>query len=198
MKVACLDLEGTLAPEIWEKIAEETGIEELGLTTRDIPDFERLMNHRFEHLRKNGIDLERIGEIVRGLEPYTGAVDFVKWLEKHAQIVVITGSFYEFIPSIREKLGNPLVIANNLRVDESGCPASFFDRVDCKARFVKLFRNLNMDTLAVGDSFNDGDMLKEADKGVFFDPPEEIRNRYPEVPAVADYRELKEEVEDWL
>ncbi|MFX0104171.1 MAG: bifunctional phosphoserine phosphatase/homoserine phosphotransferase ThrH [Candidatus Hodarchaeota archaeon] len=192
MFIVCLDLEGVLTPEIWEEIAKTTEINELMLTTRDIPDYDVLMKRRLKILKDNHITLFDIKKIISNIELLPGALEFIEWLKSVTQLVIITGSFSEFTKPLMKKLGYPLVLCHNLEIDNTGIIINYKLRItDMKKKTVLAFKEMNYDVIAVGDSYNDIDMLKEAKYGILFRPPMNIKREFSEFPSVKDYSELK-------
>lgn len=194
MEMACLDLEGVLIPEIWIKFAEKTGIEELQLTTRDIPDYDVLMKRRLEILDENGLGLREIQDVIATVEPLEGAVDFMAWLRKNFQICILSDTYYEFVMPLMPQLGNPMVLCHRLEVDDRGKVLNYLLRQkDPKREAVKAFHSLQYRVIAAGDSYNDTNMLSEADAGILFHAPPNVIADFPQFPAVHTYEELKEQ-----
>lgn len=199
MKVVCLDLEGVLLPEIWKKIAEETGVEELKLTTREMPDYEKLMEKRFKHLRENSITINEIREILFRIEPLPGAEDFLDWLRERTNVSILTGSFYQFLLPLIVHFNWPMILAKDIKWDEDGYLEGFYPKNhDLKVEAIETFRSTGLKTLAIGDSFNDVEMLKKADMGILFNPSRKVKNNSVELPMVSDYEELKEKIRPFL
>ena len=192
MYIACLDLEGVLLPEIWINVAEKTGIEELRLTTRDISDYDVLMKRRLAILEENGLKIDDIQAVIATMHPLEGAVEFLNWLRMQTQIIVVSDTFVQFAGPLMEKLGWPTLLCHTLLIDSDGSVAGYqLRQKDSKREAVVSLKRLNYDTIAVGDSYNDITMLKEADNGILFRPPENVKNEYPEFPLSYDYDELK-------
>jgi len=199
MYVICLDLEGVLTPEIWEEVAATSGIEKLKLTTRDIPDYDVLMKQRLDILKKNNITLNDIQEIIERIELLPGALDFLEWLRTNVQVIIATGSFLEFIQPLAKKLGYPLIFCHNLEVNETGMIANYRLRLkNMKKKTVKALKKLNYNVIAVGDSYNDIKMLKEAHFGFLFRPSDKVKGEFPQFPVVTDYSKLKILISDIL
>lgn len=199
MKVVCLDLEGVLMPEIWEKVAEETGVEELNLTTKEVSEYEELMEHRFEHLRRNEIKINEIRDIVSGIDPLPGATEFLNWLRGRTQVSILTGSFYQFLLPLVGDFDWPFIMARNLSWDDNGYLVDYSPRNrDIKAEAVKTFKERGLKTIGVGDSYNDLRMLSESHKGILFRPAEKVKNSSPNFPVARDYGSLKEEIDSFL
>ncbi|WLQ16916.1 bifunctional phosphoserine phosphatase/homoserine phosphotransferase ThrH [Hahella aquimaris] len=194
MELACLDLEGVLIPEIWIAFAEKTGIEALRATTRDIPDYDVLMKQRLKILDEHGYGLPDIQAVIATLEPLPGAQEFVAWLRRRFQVVILSDTFYEFAMPLMEKLGWPTLLCHRLEVDESGKVTNYALRQqDPKRMSVRAFHSLNYRVIAAGDSYNDTTMLAEADAGILFKAPDNVIAEYPQFPAVHTYDELREE-----
>ncbi len=192
MKIICADMEGIFTPEIWIRVAKKTGIEELKLTTRDISDYDVLMRKRLGILAENGLKLKDITDVIETMDPLEGALDFLNWAREQTQIVVVSDTYVEFARPLLRKLGWPTLFCNTLTIAPDGSIADYnLRQQDGKRKTVLSLRRLNYHILAVGDSYNDITMLKEADAGVLFKPPENVRDEYPELPATYNYDELK-------
>ena len=191
MRVACLDLEGVLVPEIWLGLAEKTGLKELRITTRDIPDFDRLMRTRLEILDNHGITMTDLREVVSSMDPLPGAVEFIDNLRATMQVVILSDTFEEFVPPLMEKLGHPTLFCNTLVIDSEGRITDYTLRQrDGKRHAVLALRSMNLRVYAAGDSYNDLSMIREADRGAFFRAPGTIAEEYPSYPALESYEEL--------
>jgi phosphoserine/homoserine phosphotransferase len=199
MYVICLDLEGVLTPEIWEAVAAAFKINKLKLTTRDIPDYDVLMKQRLKILENNNITLKDIQKIISEIELLPGALDFLNWLRSNTQVLIATGSFIEFIQPLAKKLNYPLIFCHSLEIDNTGMIINYTLRLkDMKKKTVKALKKLNYNVIAVGDSYNDIRMLKEADFGLLFRPSTNIINEFPEFPVVNEYSELKNHISNHL
>ena len=197
MIVACLDLEGVLVPEIWINVAERTGIADLRRTTRDEPDYDKLMRGRLQILDEHKLGIREISDVIAGLEPLEGAVDFLDWLRDRYQVVILSDTFYGFAKPIMQKLGFPTLFCNDLEIDASGRIADYHLRMpDQKQQSVKALRRLNFQVIAAGDSYNDVTMLKEADAAILFRPPENVIAEFPEFPVTHEYTQLREAFTD--
>ncbi|MCL2782525.1 MAG: bifunctional phosphoserine phosphatase/homoserine phosphotransferase ThrH [Propionibacteriaceae bacterium] len=190
--IACLDLEGVLVPEIWINVAERTGIDELRLTTRDIADYDQLMHHRFEILAANGLGLGDITDVIATMTPYPGAVDFLDWLRRHHQVVILSDTFAEFAVPLMKQLGNPTFFCNNLVVDGDRLVDYRLRLPDQKRVSVEAFTSLGFATLAMGDSYNDTTMLTTARVGLLFCPPQRVVAEFPGLPVAYTYNEAKD------
>ena len=192
MQVVCLDLEGVLVPEIWIGVAERTGIEDLRLTTRDIADYDELMGRRLAHIDEHALELDDIRQVIEELEPLPGAVEFLGWLRERFQVVILSDTFYQFAMPLMRKLAWPVLFCHELVIDEAGKLVGYKLRQHrLKHGSVQAFKSLNFRVLAAGDSYNDIDMLKAADAGVLFRPPENVIREFPELPVTRTYEELK-------
>lgn len=192
MILACLDLEGVLIPEIWIAVAERTGIEALRRTTRDEPDYDKLMRGRLEILDAHGLGLPDIQQVIGELAPLPGANECLDWLRERFQVVVLSDTFYGFAAPLMRKLGHPTLFCHDLDVDESGRIRDYRLRVpDQKRESVRAFRQLNFRVIAAGDSYNDTTMLAEADRGILFRPPDNVIAEFPRFPVTTSYAELR-------
>ncbi|MBW2569163.1 MAG: bifunctional phosphoserine phosphatase/homoserine phosphotransferase ThrH [Deltaproteobacteria bacterium] len=192
MYIVCSDLEGVLVPEIWVGVAEKTGISELRLTTRDISDYDILMRKRLSILNKHGLKIQDIQEVIESLSPLEGAVEFLDWLRSRTQVIIISDTFTQFANPLMKKLGRPTLFCNSLTLNKSGLITNYNIRQkDGKQKAVLSLKNLNYQIIAVGDSYNDIAMLKEADTGILFSPPDNIKNEFKELPVSYNYNELK-------
>ncbi len=191
MYVVCLDLEGVLVPEIWISFAEETGIPELKRTTRDEPDYGKLMDFRLNILKEHGLGLKEIQETIAKIEPLPGAKEFLDELRSITQVVIISDTFEQFASPLMKKLGLPTIFCNTLEVGNGGEITGFKMRCPkSKLTTVKALQSCGFQTIASGDSFNDLEMIKASKKGFLFRTTEKIKNDYPEYPAFTEYSEL--------
>lgn len=194
MELACLDLEGVLIPEIWIAFAEETGIEELKATTRDIPDYDVLMKQRLRILDENGLTLPQIQDTISRLSPLEGAREFIDWLRERFQVVILSDTFYEFAAPLMKQLGYPTLLCHKLEVNEQGRITDYTLRQrDPKRQSVRAFQLLNYRVIATGDSYNDTTMLAQAESGILFHAPQNVIEEFPQFPAVHSYEDLKAE-----
>ena len=191
MDILCLDLEGVLIPEIWQAVAEYTGVDELRKTTRDIPDYGELMQFRLEVLRRHDLRFSLIQEVAQELAPLPGARSFLEGARRRWQPVVVSDTFYEFAAPLMAKLGWPILLCHHLDVEDGRIAGYRLRQPDPKRSAVKAFKSLNMEVLAAGDSFNDLPMLEEADAGFFFRAPAKVRARFPQYPAAQSYEALQ-------
>lgn len=193
MEIACLDLEGVLVPEIWIAFAEQTGIDALKATTRDIPDYDVLMSQRLEILREHGLGLPQIQEVIAGLSPLEGAVEFVDWLRERFQVVILSDTFYEFSQPLMRQLGFPTLLCHRLSVASDGRVTDYrLRQANPKRQAVLAFKSLYYRVIAAGDSYNDTTMLREADAGILFSAPDNVVAEFPQFPAVYGYPDLKQ------
>tara|TARA_B100000686_G_scaffold325339_1_gene381889 strand:+ start:89 stop:697 length:609 start_codon:yes stop_codon:yes gene_type:complete len=191
-KIACLDLEGVLVPEIWIGVADKTGISDLRATTRDISDYSELMRMRLNVCDQNGLTLKDINEVISNMLPLDGAEEFLHWLRENFQVVILSDTFYQFAFPLMQKLDFPALFCHNLEVDDSGRIIDFKLRMkDQKKHAVKAFHSLGFKVIAAGDSYNDTSMLSEADKGILFCPPQNVIDEFPQFQITKDYDELR-------
>ena len=190
--VVTLDLEGVLAPEIWIAVAEKTGIEDLRLTTRDIPDYDVLMKGRIKIMEREGLKLSTIQDVIRNLGLLEGARDFMDTLRDEAQVIILSDTFQEFAYPIMQNLGMPTIFCHNLIVENDMIKGYHLRLNDQKTKVVKSLQDLNFKVFASGDSFNDTGMLKQADKGCFFCAPDSIVAQFPQLDSTKTYAELLE------
>ena len=190
--VACLDLEGVLVPEIWIGVAEATGIPELRRTTRDEPDYDKLMRGRIAILDEHKLGLPDIQKVIATMDPLEGALDFVEWLRSRTQVIILSDTFAEFAQPLMRKLGWPTLFCHSLEVEPSGRIAAHRLRIDDgKRRAVEALRSIAFRTVAAGDSYNDTSMLKAADVGILFRPPANVIADFPQFPVTTTYDELR-------
>lgn len=194
MEIACLDLEGVLIPEIWINFAEKTGIDELLATTRDIPDYDELMTQRLAILKDNNLKIGQIQEVIETLSPLDGACEFIDWLRERMQVVILSDTFYDFAAPFMKQLGYPTLFCHKLTIGDDGTVEQYNLRMpDQKREAVLRFRELQFNTIAAGDSYNDTTMLGEADKGILYCPPDNVIEEFPQFPVTRNYEELKAE-----
>ena len=192
MIVACLDLEGVLVPEIWIAFAEKTGIEKLRLTTRDIPDYNELMQGRLDILNENNLLLSDIQEVIKDISPLPGAKDFLDWLKSEFQVIILSDTFNQFAAPLMEQLGYTTLFCHDLIIDGSGRINDFKLRIpDAKTKAVMAIQGLNLKVIAAGDSYNDTGMLKQADAGILFRAPNNVIQEFPQFPVTLDYDGFK-------
>ena len=196
MHLVCLDLEGVLVPEIWITFSEVTGIPELSLTTRDEPDYDKLMKYRLDILSRRGFRLEDIQNVIGSMSPLEGAFDFLHALKERTQVVILSDTFSEFAKPLMAKLNYPTLFCNNLVVDGAGSIIDYRMRQkDGKRKSVEALKSLNFQIFAAGDSFNDLAMIRAADAGCLFRPPASIRAQCPDLTTVENYEGLMQRIE---
>ena len=199
MNIVCLDLEGVLAPEIWVAFAEETGIPELKKTTRDEPDYDKLMKWRLGILKEHGLGLKEIQETIAKINPMPGAKEFLDELRSMTQVIIISDTFTQFAAPLMKKLGWPTIFCNSLEVAEDGEITGYRMRVEnSKYSTVKALQSIGFETIASGDSHNDLGMIKASKAGFLFKSTEQIKKDNPELPAYETYDELMEAIKKAL
>ena len=195
MQLVCLDLEGVLVPEIWIEFAERTGIPEFRRTTRDEPDYDKLMRFRLELLRQHKLGLPDIQKVIAASSPMAGAKDFLDQLRKEFQVIILSDTFYEFAMPLMAQLGMPTLFCHKLEADADGFLVNYHLRMpNQKKEAVKRFKEINFKVIAAGDSYNDTAMLGEAHAGILFCPPENVIREFPQFPVTKNYGELKAEI----
>ena len=199
MNIVCLDLEGVLVPEIWIAFAEASGIPELKRTTRDEPDYNKLMNWRLGILKEHGLGLKEIQETIAKIDPIPGAKEFLDELRSLTQVIIISDTFEQFATPLMKKLGWPTIMCNSLEVAESGEITGFKMRCEkSKLTTVKALQSIGYDTIASGDSFNDLGMIQASKAGFLFKSTEKIKKDYPDLPAYEEYDELLDAIKKAL
>ena len=195
MNVVCLDMEGVLVPEIWIAFSEETGIPELRRTTRDEPDYDKLMKYRLEILKEHGLGLKEIQETIGKIDPMPGAKEFMDRLRDTTQVIILSDTFTQFAAPLMKKLGMPTIFCNELTVGENGEITGYKMRCEqSKLTTVKCLQAMGFDTIAAGDSFNDLGMIKASKAGFLFRTTEQLKKDYPEYKALETYDELYDEI----
>lgn len=191
MNIVCLDLEGVLVPEIWIAFAEATGIEELKKTTRDEPDYSKLMRYRIDILKQHNLGLKEIQETIATIDPMKGAKEFLDELRSLTQVIIISDTFTQFAKPLMKKLGWPTIFCNSLEVAENGEITGFKMRIEnSKYTTVKALQSIGYETIASGDSYNDLGMIKASKAGFLFKSTDKIKADNPELPAFETYDEL--------
>lgn len=189
--ICCLDLEGVLIPEIWINVAKRTGVKALEITTRDEPDYDKLMRFRLAILKREGIKLRDIEAVIRGMSPLPGAQEFLNKLREKYQVIILSDTYYEFAGPMMKKLGHPALFCNWLSTDRKGFIANYHLRQkNGKKEAVRGLKKLGFEVVAAGDSYNDIAMLKTADRGILFRPPAKIVRQFPRFSVTRTYREL--------
>jgi phosphoserine / homoserine phosphotransferase len=190
--IVCLDLEGVLVPEIWINVARKTGIEELKITTREMPDYDALMTRRLAILDQHKLTLHDIQDVIDKMGPMEGAVGLVAWLRERCQTIILSDTFYQFAQPLMRQLGFPTLFCNQLETDKNGRIVSYHMRKqNQKKHSVAALKSLNFHVLAAGDAYNDTAMLGEAHAGFFFCPPDHLPKEFPQFPVTKTYEELK-------
>ncbi len=191
MYITCLDLEGVLVPEIWIAFSEETGIEELRLTTRDIPDYDVLMKKRIAILEEHGLGLKEIQNTISKIDPLPGAKEFLDELRSFSQVIILSDTFKEFAAPLMKKLGYPTIFCNDLTVDANNRIIGYnLRQQNGKYHAVKALQSIGFKTIAAGDSFNDLEMIKNSQAGFLFRPPEHIAKEYSQFKAFTEYSDF--------
>lgn len=192
MYIVCSDLEGVFVPEVWINVSKKTGIEELKLTTRDISDYDVLMRKRLSILEQYNLTLHDIQHVISSIDPLPGAREFINWLRSVTQLIVVSDTFVEFADPLMEKLGRPTLFCHHLTVNKDGMIINYnLRQKDGKKKVVEAMQSLNYKVIAIGDSYNDISMLKQADLGILYRPPSNVIADYPDLPVVNSYSELK-------
>lgn len=191
MNVVCLDMEGVLVPEIWIAFAEATGIPELKRTTRDEPDYDKLMKYRIAILKEHGLGLKEIQEVIEKIDPMEGAKEFLDELRSLTQVIILSDTFTQFAGPLMKKLGMPTIFCNTLEVADNGEIIGYRMRVEkSKLSTVKALQSIGFETIASGDSFNDLGMIEASKAGFLFKSTEQIKKDYPQYPAFDEYNDL--------
>ena len=196
MQIVCLDLEGVLVPEIWIELATRTGIPELRRTTRDEPDYDKLMKYRLGLLAEHRLGLPDIQQVIAAMGPMPGARAFLDALREKYQLIILSDTFYEFAAPLMRQLGWPTLFCHHLEADASGRLVDYHLRMpDQKREAVKRLKELRFNVVAAGDSYNDTAMLAEAHAGILFHPPEKVIREFPQFPVTLTYDELRAEID---
>ena len=194
MEIVCLDMEGTLTPEIWERVALNTGIEELGKTTRDIPSYEELMDMRLQIMSEKGIKLSDVQKAADSLELLPGAYEFVSNLRKDFQVVILSDTFHDIAKPLMEKLGFPFLLCHNLNIKDDEIISYKLRHPQAKKQAILSFQEMGYRCFAAGDSHNDIQMFDVAEKGFFLNAPDKISSKYPEIESFNDYDQLRDAI----
>ena len=197
MLVVCLDLEGVLMPEVWVDVAERTGIPELRRTTRDEPDYDKLMRYRLDILDANGLTIDDITDVIDGMQPLEGAVEFLDYLRSKWQVIILSDTFSQFAGPMMDKLGRPTLLCHTLEIDEEAHRITGWTirLKDQKRHAVEALRGLNYNVIAAGDSYNDTSMLTIANAGILINPPSNVVDEFPQFPVTTDYAGLLAAIE---
>ena len=195
MQVLCLDLEGVLIPEIWQAVARHAGLDALEKTTRDIPEYDELMQFRMNVLREHDLAFSLIREVIDGVEPLDGACDFLDWARERYQVAIVSDTFYEFAMPLMAKLGRPTLLCHRAHIEHDRLAGYTLRQPDPKRSAVKAFQSMMMRVVAAGDSYNDVPMLEQADAGFFYRAPDHVRTEFPQFSAAENYGSLKKLLE---
>lgn len=199
MYVICSDLEGVFVPEVWINVANRTGINELRLTTRDISDYDVLMKQRIKILAEHGLKLKDIQDVIATIRPLDGALEFIGWLKEITQLIVVSDTFRQFADPLMKQLDRPTLFCHNLIVDENDNIISYkLRQPDPKRKTVQALQSLEYKVIAFGDSYNDISMLKQAEVGILFRPPQNVIDDHPELPVTYDYQQLRGLIEKYV
>lgn len=192
MYIICSDLEGVFVPEVWINIADHTGIEELRITTRDEPDYDKLMNYRLGILDQHGLKLKDIQDVIATIKPLEGAAEFLWWIRKRTQAIIVSDTFAQFADPLMEQLDRPTIFCHNLIVDDEDRITGYkLRQPDPKKKVTIALQSLEYKVIAFGDSYNDTSMLLQADIGILFCPPDNVIADFPQLPVCRNYEELK-------
>ncbi|MDR0528372.1 MAG: bifunctional phosphoserine phosphatase/homoserine phosphotransferase ThrH [Zoogloeaceae bacterium] len=196
MRLVCLDLEGVLVPEIWIEFSRRVGVPALSRTTRDEPDYDKLMQYRLRILREHRLGLPDIQDVIAGMSPFPGAGEFLAALRETYQVIILSDTFYEFAKPLMRRLGWPTLFCHSLECDAEGFVSDYRLRMpNQKQEAVRRFKELNFRVAAAGDSYNDIAMLREAEGGILFCPPEKLAREFPQLPVTRDYAALRQEID---
>jgi phosphoserine / homoserine phosphotransferase len=199
MNFLCSDLEGVFIPEVWINVAERTGIPELRRTTRDEPDYAKLMRFRMALLKEKGLKLNDIRDVIATIRPLDGALELLDWIRQQVPMVVVSDTFIQFADPLIAQLNRPTLFCNELVIDGDGFISDFILRQhDQKRKVVQALQNLNYTVIAMGDSYNDTSMLSQAEYGILFRPPDNVKQAFPHFPMAMDYNSLKEIIQSVL
>ncbi len=199
MYIICSDLEGVFVPEIWINVSRQTGIEELRLTTRDICDYDVLMKRRLELLRQHKLTLKDIQNVISQLKPLPGAVEFISWLRSRAQLIVVSDTFTEFAEPLMKQLGRPTLFCHHLTTDKAGNITNYnLRQKEAKKKVAEALQSLSYKVIGIGDSYNDLLMLRQADLGILFNPPQNVIDENKDLMVVNSYDRLREIIEELI
>lgn len=199
MYVICSDLEGVFVPEVWINVAEKTGIKELRLTTRDVSDYDVLMKGRIKILTERGLTLKYIQDVIDTIQPLPGALEFIAWVKERSQLIVVSDTFIQFADPMMRKLGRPTLFCHSLIIDDNNMIIDYkLRQKDPKRKTVEALQSLTFKVIGMGDSYNDISMLKQADVGILFRPPDNVIKDYPEFPVANDYETVKNILSEYI
>jgi phosphoserine / homoserine phosphotransferase len=192
MYIICSDLEGVFVPEIWVNVSKQTGIDELKLTTRDISDYNVLMRRRLEILRQNGLTLHDIQKVISDLRPLPGALEFLRWVRNLTQLIIVSDTFIEFADPLLRQLERPTLMCHHLTTDSNGNITNYnLRQPDAKKKVAEALQDLNYKVIGIGDSYNDISMLRQAEVGILFNPPQNVIDEHSDLMVVRTFDELK-------
>lgn len=193
MHCVCSDLEGVWVPEVWINVAKKTGIDALKLTTRDIKDYNKLMQYRLKILDEHNLKLKDIQDVIATIKPLDGALEMINWIKEVSRLIVVSDTFVEFADPLIRQLNYPTLFCNSLEVDENNRITGYkLRQKDPKRQVIKALKSLNYTVIAFGDSYNDVSMLEEADKAFLYKPPQNVIDDYPDFPVGTNYQDMKE------
>ncbi len=199
MWVVCSDLEGVFVPEVWINVAKITGIEKLKITTRDEPDYDKLMKYRLNILDEHNLKIQDIQQVISNIKPLPGALEFTKWLRDISRFVIVSDTFQEFAKPLMKQLDDPFILCHSLEIAKDGRITNYkLRQSDPKRHTVEAFQSMNFKVIAFGDSYNDVSMLKKAEVGILFCPPQKVIDEFPELPVAHNYAELKALIEQHI
>lgn len=199
MYILCSDLEGVFVPEVWINVAEKTGIPELRRTTRDEPDYDKLMHYRLKILDEHGLKLRDLQKVIARIRPLPGALDFIGWVKERTQLIIVSDTFIQFADPLMKQLGRPTLFCHTLVTDDTGRIIDYrLRQADPKRKTVEALQSLNYQVIAMGDSYNDISMLQQADAGILFRPPANVVTDYPRFPVAEEYRDLEKILQNYL
>ncbi|MCQ2959060.1 MAG: bifunctional phosphoserine phosphatase/homoserine phosphotransferase ThrH [Bacteroidales bacterium] len=199
MWVVCSDLEGVFVPEVWINVAKITGIEKLKITTRDEPDYDKLMKYRLNILDEHNLKIQDIQNVISNIKPMEGALEFTKWLREISRFVIVSDTFQEFAKPLMKQLDDPFILCHSLEIAKDGRITNYkLRQSDPKRKTVEAFQSMNFKVIAFGDSYNDVSMLKKAEVGILFCPPQKVIDEFPELPVAHNYAELKALIEQHI
>ncbi len=196
MYLFCSDLEGVFVPEVWINVAEKTGIPDLRRTTRDEPDYDKLMHYRMKILDEHGLKLHHIQEVIAQIRPLPGALEFLEWVKERMQLIVVSDTFIQFADPLMKQLNRPTLFCHSLIMDETDRIIGYkLRQKDPKRKTIQALQSLKYEVIGMGDSYNDISMIKQANVGVLFRPPENVVKDYPDLPVTTNYEEVKKIIE---
>jgi phosphoserine/homoserine phosphotransferase len=192
MQIVCSDLEGVWVPEVWKNVAKITGIEKLKLTTRDIRDYDELMQYRLKILDKEGLNLKDIQDVIATIKPLDGALEMIKWIQERTRFIMVSDTFVEFAEPLMKQLDYPTLLCHSLEVNDKDHITGYkLRQEDPKRKTAIAFQDLKYEVIAFGDSYNDATMLEQAEKPFWFMPPQNVVDDYPNFPVVNNYEDMK-------